>query len=174
VEVRRLSAADLAALERGMPSWNRSEYAKRLEAQDRGLLVQVVAWDDGVPVGRGMVLFAGHDEWSTSAHRERCTEVRDVAVLESHRRRGIARAMMAALEDAAREAGMRRVGLSVGTDDGTGPARALYEELGYVLAHGPYVATTTLDGDEGPVPVGAVLVYLTKALEPEPTRLALG
>jgi GNAT superfamily N-acetyltransferase len=164
VEVRRLTASELAAFERGMPSWNRREYAKRLAAQDRGLLVQVVAWEDGVPVGRGMVLFPGHDEWSTSAHRERCAEVRDVSVVPTHRRRGIARAIMAHLEEAARGAGMRRVGLSVAQDDEAAPARALYAALGYAHAHGPYVSSTMLDGDEGAFPVGAVLAYLTKKM----------
>jgi hypothetical protein len=54
-------------------------------------MVRVVAWDGAVPVGRGMVLFPAHAEWSLSTHRERCAEVRDVSVVPSHRRRGIAR-----------------------------------------------------------------------------------
>jgi GNAT superfamily N-acetyltransferase len=164
VEVRRLTAEDLPAFERGMPSWSSQEYAKRLVAQDRGEMVQIVAWEDGRPVGRGMVLFPTHAEWSISAHRERCAEVRDVGVLESHRRRGIARALMAALEDAALEAGSVRIGLAVALGEGDAPARALYDALGYERAHGPLISSTDLVGDDGPFPVGAAMVYVTKPL----------
>ena len=125
-------------------------------------MVQAIAWDGARPVGRGMVLFAEHEEYSTSAVRERCAEVRDVSVLEAFRRRGVATAIMRFLEDAAREAGYRRIGLSVGLDDPAQAARALYGRLGYAHAHGPFIASTTLEGDGGPLPVGAVLTYLIR------------
>jgi GNAT superfamily N-acetyltransferase len=111
-----------------------------------------------------MVLFPGHAEHSPSAERERCAEVRDVFVPEPHRRKGVASALMEALEEAALRNGHDRVGLSVALDDQAAPARGLYEALGYTRAHGPFVSSTTLEGDDGPVPVGAVLVYLTKPL----------
>lgn len=71
---------------------------------------------------------------------------------------------MGALEDAARAAGSARIGLSVSLDDDAAPARALYEDLGYRRAHGPYVASTTLETDDGPMPVGAPMTYLVKDL----------
>jgi hypothetical protein len=80
------------------------------------------------------------------------------------RRAGVATAVMAWLEDAARVAGMDRMGLSVSLDDGAAPARALYERLGYRHAHGPYLSSTTLDGDDGPMPVGGIFAYLVKDL----------
>jgi len=127
-------------------------------------MVQVVAWEDDRPIGRGMVLFPAHAEWSISAHRERCAEVRDVGVGESHRRRGVARAVMTALEEAARRAGMRRIGLAVALGEEDAPARGLYDVLGYERAHGPFISSTTLVGDDGPFPVGAAMVYVTKPL----------
>jgi GNAT superfamily N-acetyltransferase len=141
--------------------WNRREYARRLEARERGELEQVVAWEGRVPVGRGMVLFPGHEEYSESARRERCAEVRDVFVDPARRRRGVARAVMAALQGTARDRGFR-VGLSVSLDEAAAPARALYDTLGYRQAHGPFLTSTMLDGDDGPFPVGAILVYLVK------------
>jgi GNAT superfamily N-acetyltransferase len=125
-------------------------------------LVQVIAWFGEVPAGRGMVLFPEHDEFSTSAVREGCAEVRDVFVVRPRRRLGVATKMMELLADAAREHGMLRVGLSVALDEEAAPARALYERLGYEHAHGPYVSTSNLEGDEGPIPVGAVMNYLVK------------
>jgi len=129
-------------------------------------MLQVVGWDHGEPIGRGMVLFPEHDEFSTSAVREGCAEVRDVFVRPERRRRGVARSIMAALEAAAREQGMRRVGLAVGLDEDAAPARALYDELGYRHAHGPFVSSTNLAGDDGPIPVGAVLTYVVRQLRP--------
>jgi GNAT superfamily N-acetyltransferase len=161
--VRSLEAADLETLNRDLPSWSSDEYARRLGA-GRENIAQVVVWDAAVPVGRGMVLFPGHEEYSDSAAREGCAEVRDVFVAPAHRRRGAARAMMTALEGAVRDAGLRRIGLSVGLDDDAAPARALYERLGYVPGHGPFLTSATLHGDGGPIQVGAVLVYLVKEL----------
>jgi GNAT superfamily N-acetyltransferase len=142
--------------------WNRREYARRLLAQGRLQMIQAVAWVGDEPAGRGMILFPEHEEYSDSAAREGCAEVRDVSVRERYRRRGVATAVMSFLEGAARDAGFDRVGLSVGVDAEDAPARELYEGLGYALAHGPFVASTMLEGEDGPFPVGAVLVYLTK------------
>jgi GNAT superfamily N-acetyltransferase len=144
--------------------WNGREYGRRLFAQDRGQLVEAVAWFGGVPSGRGMVLFPEHEEFSTSAVRERCAEVRDVFVVRPRRRLGVATALMSVLEESARHQGMGRIGLSVALDDEATPARALYEHLGYVHAHGPFVSSTDLVGDDGPIAVGAVMNYLVKEL----------
>jgi hypothetical protein len=40
-----------------MPLWNADEYRRRLDAQDRELLAQAVAWLGDAAVGRAMVLF---------------------------------------------------------------------------------------------------------------------
>lgn len=127
-------------------------------------MAQAVAWVAAEPVGRGMVLFPGHEEYSTSAEREGCAEVRDVFVVPERRRAGVATAVMAWLEGAARAAGIDRIGLSVSLDDAAAPARALYERLGYRHAHGPYLSSTTLDGDDGPLPVGGIFAYLVREL----------
>jgi GNAT superfamily N-acetyltransferase len=162
--VRRIAAGDLEALNLRLPVWNAREYARRLQAQDRGRLVGAVAWFGGVPGGRGMVLFPEHEEFSTSAVREGCVEVRDVFVVRQRRRLGVATALMATLEETVRDRGMLRIGLSVALDAEAAPARALYERLGYAHAHGPYVSSTDLIGDAGPIAVGAVMTYLVKEL----------
>ncbi len=157
-----MAAGDLAALNDRLPVWNAQEYGRRLHAQDRGNMLEAIAWFGEVPGGRGMVLFPEHEEFSTSAVREGCAEVRDVFVARPRRRLGVASALMAVLEEAARDRGMQRVGLSVSLDDEAAAARALYERLGYAHAHGPFVSSTDLIGDDGPVAVGAVMNYLVK------------
>jgi GNAT superfamily N-acetyltransferase len=52
-----------------------------------------------------MVLFPEHEEFSTSAVREGCAEVRDVFVARPRRRLGVATTLMETLEDAVRERG---------------------------------------------------------------------
>ncbi len=124
--------------------------------------MQVVAWDGDVPVGRGMALFPEHEEYSVSAMREGCAEVRDVFVVSERRRSGVARAIMRSLEDAARANGMSRVGLAVSLSADAEPARRLYRALGYRHAHGPFISSTTLAGDDGRLPVGSPMTYLVK------------
>ena len=162
--VRRLEERDLEVLDRDLPLWNGREYARRLQAQRRLQMMQAIAWQAERPVGRGMVLFAEHEEYSTSAERERCAEVRDVSVPEPFRRRGVASAVMQALEEEARAAGYARVGLSVSLGVEGEAARLLYARLGYRHAHGPFVMSTNLEGDDGAFPVGAVLDYLVRDL----------
>jgi GNAT superfamily N-acetyltransferase len=154
-----------------LPAWNSTEYAKRLAAQERGELVQVVAWMDERPVGKAMVLFPGYEEYSESAEREGCAEIRDVGVVEGVRRRGVGTALIRELERTALMHGMTTVGMSVAIGVDAGPGELLYAKLGYVVAHGPFITSTDLyDDDERPIPVGAVMCYLTKSLlEVEPS-----
>jgi GNAT superfamily N-acetyltransferase len=125
----------------------------------------VVAWDGGLPVGKAMLLFPSHDEYSESARREGCSEARDVAVVEAARRRGIGSALIRALEEAARARGSARIGMSLAIGTGAGPGELLYERLGYVRAHGPFITSTDLWDDDGrAMPVGAVMMFLVKEL----------
>ena len=165
VVIRRLRLEDLAPFQAGMPAWNGHEYADRLAFQDRGLAVQLVAWAAGEAVGKAMVVFPGHVEWSDSAFREGCPEIRDLAVSEAWTRRGIGTALVAAAEREASGAGFDRIGLGVGLEPSYGAARAMYERLGYRTAHGPFISAARLEDDERrPLPVAGVCMYLVKTL----------
>jgi GNAT superfamily N-acetyltransferase len=165
VEVRRLAPADLAPFQAGMPTWNTTEYGRRLAFQERGLAVQLVAWVGDEAAGKAMVVFPGHPEWSPSAYREGCPEIRDLEVAAAWRRRGIATALVGAAERETRSAGLARLGLGVGVEDDAAPARSLYRRLGYVFAHGPFVQAARLETDEGKaLPVAGVCTYLVKDL----------
>jgi ribosomal-protein-alanine acetyltransferase len=60
-------------------------------------------------------------------------QVANLAVTETHRRRGAGARLLACLLDEARRAGARRVTLEV--REGNAPARALYEKHGFVTTH---------------------------------------
>lgn len=148
-EVRRLARADLLALNDTMPSWNATEYARRLGEQDRGLAVQLVAWIGEEAVGRGMLVLPGNGEWSPSAYRETCPEIRDLGVSVAWQRQGVGRSLIAALEDEARASGAERIGLGVGLDEDYAAARTLYDGLGYRFGHGPFIGSAKLARDDG-------------------------
>lgn len=92
---------------------------------ERGERVVVCGMVDGRVVGCAHLAMAGQPN---GAHR---AEVQKVLVLTSMRRRGIARVLMAAIEDEARKAG--RWLLVLDTELGSG-AEQMYPLLGYVRA----------------------------------------
>jgi GNAT superfamily N-acetyltransferase len=165
VDVDRLTASDVPRLQAAMPSWNAHEYRDRVAYQSRGLAVQLVAWSGDDPLGRAMLVLPGHPEWSPSAFRETCPEIRDLAVAPQARRRGVGSALIDALEREAIEAGFDRIGLMVGLDDDYAAARAVYERRGYRFAHGPFISAARLATDDGVgLAVGGVCEYRVKSL----------
>jgi GNAT superfamily N-acetyltransferase len=96
------------------------------------------------PGGRivGSAQLQGEDR-PNGRHR---AEAQKVMVRPSHRRRGLATQLMAHLEAAARERGVRLLFLD--TSEGPGGARELYERLSYVYAGG--IPDWALDPDGTP------------------------
>lgn len=83
----------------------------------------------------------------TRANGRHRAEVQKVLVRPSHRRRGLARRLMADLEARARARGLTLLFLD--TSEGRGGAQELYERLGYVYAGG--IPGYALDPDGTPV-----------------------
>jgi acetyltransferase len=105
-----------------------------------------------VILGQRIVLAAVADEQvigcahlvpATTPNGHHRAEVQKVLVHSAYRRRGIAQALMAALEDEARAIG--RWLLVLDTEEGSG-AQALYERLGYVSAGGIPEFALSADG----------------------------
>jgi GNAT superfamily N-acetyltransferase len=82
----------------------------------------LVAYFDGAPIGCGA--------WRTNAEEPGAAEIKRVFVRAEARQRGVAWALLRALEDSARAAGRTRAILETGT--GQPEAIALYEKAGYV------------------------------------------
>ncbi|MBS3911074.1 MAG: GNAT family N-acetyltransferase [Hydrogenophaga sp.] len=85
----------------------------------------VLAWDGDAPVG----LVNCMEGFSTFACKP-LVNVHDVAVLASHRGRGVAQQMLALAEAMARECGAVKMTLEVLS--GNASARKLYERMGFV------------------------------------------
>jgi GNAT superfamily N-acetyltransferase len=90
----------------------------------------VVAWQDGVPVGCGGL--------ARSEEADGEGEIRRMYVVPEARGRGISKAVLAALEDAARTLGYTAIRLETG--DAQPEACALYAGAGYaeIPPYGPY------------------------------------
>jgi GNAT superfamily N-acetyltransferase len=81
----------------------------------------LVAWVDGNPVGCG--------GWRTLAKDEKSAEVKRMYTAPSWRGRGVAEAVLRAIEESARAAGRNRIVLETGT--GQPEAIAFYRKQGY-------------------------------------------
>lgn len=161
--VRRLTEDDVEAVAAALASRSPQVHRRHLEAQTHGGFVCLIAWVDGVPAG-----FAGvglHEDASPEvvAESRGFATVSEVFVEAPHRRRGVGRALMSALEDAARAAGMPGVILDTGTDASFAPARALYRSLGYVDQEDVYLGGWS-DPDQAGVHVVDPLTLWLKPL----------
>lgn len=121
--VRSASAGDIDAV---LGVWAVASGPTRLQ-NDHGVVTRLlgrdpeallVAEDDGVVVG---TLIVGWDGWRCHLYR--------MAVLTSHRRRGVAAALTAEAERRARALGARRVDAMVNLENASG--RAFWEDAGF-------------------------------------------
>ncbi|MEX0985409.1 MAG: GNAT family N-acetyltransferase [Actinomycetota bacterium] len=139
IEIRRISAGDIDEVCSALTSRPHQMHRHRLTLQERGGFVYLIAWLGGTPVG--FVGVGMHEDASPDvlAEARGSAMVSDLFVEEPHRRQGVARALMTALEAEARGAGMPGVILDSGIDESFGAARALYASLGYVDQGGVYL-----------------------------------
>ncbi|HTG46410.1 MAG TPA: GNAT family N-acetyltransferase [Actinomycetota bacterium] len=139
LEIRPFAAEDLDAVIAALPSEAPGAHRRRIEEQERGDVTWLFAWVEGRPVGFVGLTVAGDRDPDAMVESRGYALVEFLFVEESFRRRGIARALMGALEERAREAGAPGVILDTGTGPDFAPARALYAGLGYADRGGVYL-----------------------------------
>ncbi|MCZ7572391.1 MAG: GNAT family N-acetyltransferase [Ardenticatenaceae bacterium] len=123
-------------------SWNDLPPALRTRTSRRELEGQIRRLIDRLLAGGESTFLVAEDadgrnvghvwlgETTEAFSGERRGYIYDLYVVPEARRRGVARALMAAAEDLARRRGYREIGLTVATHNDA--ARHLYESLGYL------------------------------------------
>ena len=145
VEIRPLAAHELAHLDRALPEGPSDKHAERLQRQERGEVIYLVAWYAGRPVGHGLLKWQGATEDVVASRMQgTCPDVEDLLVDKAFRSSGIGTQILDEAERLVRARGYHRIGLSV--DVRNPRAQTLYERLGYHHAgldpyseHGEYV-----------------------------------
>ncbi len=148
----------------GGPAWksNPEIWRRYFDEQRRGGRLALIAVHRGLVAGYGSLLWRS----PYPPFREQgIPEINDLVVAAGQRKRGLATRLIASLEDEARRAGARLIGLGVGLYADYGPAQRLYVRLGYV----PDGRGVTYN--EAPVPPGDsvpldddLVLWLTKRL----------
>jgi GNAT superfamily N-acetyltransferase len=131
VDIRECRAGDVEVLETSDPSPGLTRYhARRFERQEKGLSTYLIAWADGVPVGRCEIRWCGCDAPEVNERFPDCPELNGLevwpAALRSH---GIGTALISAVECRVRDRGYALLGLGVNDDNPR--AAALYLRLGF-------------------------------------------
>ncbi len=106
---------------------------------DVDLVRSLVATSDGKPIGMALLSVRGDRGW-----------ISGVGVLPGHRRRGVARAMVARLIANAREAGLHEITLEVIAQNT--PAWRLYAEAGFQIQRELLIWRRAGDADSLPIP----------------------
>jgi GNAT superfamily N-acetyltransferase len=130
VEVRQAEKKELTSLELAFPFGPAEKHAERLERQNRGEVLYLIAWYKGEPVGHALLKWQGASEVHIMAYFEgQCPDVEDLYVKASMRSKSVGRQILRKAEHLAKLRGYIRIGLSV--DVGNTRAKTLYTRLGY-------------------------------------------
>jgi GNAT superfamily N-acetyltransferase len=147
LDIRPGSAADLAALVAALEE--RHWFSERLDRQQQGGGVVLVAWLDGRPVGDVYLDCEPAKEPEVRRHLPGVPVLDHLEVLGPLWGRGMGTALIRAAEDTARQLGYEWLALGVGLENFR--ARRLYERLGYAdWGHGAVVGTWVEYPDDGP------------------------
>jgi putative acetyltransferase len=128
-EIRALLEEHLRSMHSLSPP--ESVHALDLDGLRRPEITFWTAWSAGELLGCGALktLDAAHGE------------IKSMRTASAHRRRGVARAMLAHIVDEARRRSLRRLSLETGAQPAFAPARRLYESAGFGYC-GPFEGYT--------------------------------
>ncbi len=131
VDVRPLRRSEIPIVtSRLNPARNETTHQARLQLQNDGMLVYLIAWIDDEPVGHGMILWDG-PTGSPKQHLAKIHPyVEDLWVRKELRSRGIGARILAEISLLSIAHGFDTISLSVGTDNSR--AIRLYKRMGFV------------------------------------------
>ena len=141
------------------------KHRERLEEQEGGEALYLVAWIGDLPVGHLLVKWQGIADEPMASDMKECPDFEDLFVSPEYRSIGIGTCLLGSAEQLAVDKGYARVGLGVSVDNPR--ARSLYERLGYRDASFEEYETggAYVDRDGTEKSWKEVCVYMTKQLK---------
>jgi GNAT superfamily N-acetyltransferase len=164
LDVRPIGRGELDAVSRDLSDRPASIHRERLELQEQGDSLYLIAWSSDRAVGH---VFMGWSPRDVVHWFERRMEpwIRDLWVPPEHRRRGIGRALMDRAEKELRSRGFDSLWFDTGIDEGYAAARALYEDMGYRRASGEFIISARIPaGVESDRPWVDIVFQISKRL----------
>ena len=136
VDVRPLKSSEIDIVAARLnPARNFATHKGRMQLQNDGMLVYLIAWMGENPVGHGMLLWEG-PAGSPKQHIDTvCPYIEDLWVREDLRSRGVGARILAEMTILAVAQGFPALSLSVGVDNHR--AINLYERLGFKRSRTP-------------------------------------
>lgn len=105
-------------------------HTSKLETQEKGDGLWLVAWKNDVPVSYLQLLWTGPQETEVRKYIKNCAYLKSAGVDEKFQSQGIGSQLIHEAEQLARYKEFKQIGMSVGSTDNP-KARRLYERLGY-------------------------------------------
>jgi len=175
VAIRPAESGDLALLEQYRRDCDPAAHATRLDEQQDGRMLYLLAWVDERPVGQVVMRWDGPDDPDLAARTAplgRHVYIGALGVDAAYQSQGIGRRLLAAAESAAIRRGYRLAGLMVASDNVR--AKALYERLGYQdTGLGNIPAVWRFTRRDGTIHQSVdVCVYLVKQLPATPDAVS--
>lgn len=129
--IRDVDGSDVTALAASVPHEDKAfSHEWLLTQQAAGNLDYIAAWSETVPVGQGLILWAGYPSGELAEEFPNTPVIRSIEVAEKYRGRGIGSAIVDELEARARGRGYTYT--SLGVMPGNRRAESLWRHLGYV------------------------------------------
>ncbi len=127
--VRQLADHEIEFVEMTFPIGDPEKHQRRFVKQQQGSLLYLFAWLGDLPLGHGVLKWAGTTDEPMASKLEDCPDIDDLFVHQEHRSQGIGTRLLETAEILAREQKYPQIGLSVGVDNIR--ARALYKRRGF-------------------------------------------
>lgn len=158
----------------GLDERTRAQHRARLHRQLNGYEVHLIAWHSTSAIGHvGLVLPSDRSPRHVAEFEDAGT-VNDLFVRREHRRRGVGRELMRALEREASRLRINRLALDAGVGAGANAARELYRSMGWEeVPDTLHVLSSSIpDDDGGHHPWLAILTTWRKELTDQASRRA--
>ncbi len=164
--IKIASKGDLPLLEKhlgikGVP-WL---HTSKLEDQEKGEGIWLVAWKKDIPVGYLQVRWTGTKDNAVQKYITHCAHLETFGVVKDLQGQGIGTELVKEAEKLTKEKGFNQIGIAVGSTDNP-RARSLYERLGYTdWGHGDFTTSWEYMDENGKKGTESeVCVYLLKNL----------